>query len=261
MKHIWAIQTNAVNLDQARAVADAVLACGGDFVCVTVHPLTDEIHFPAQMEPAHLNIIPYGSTAFVQMAMRRGWKGVFHNANFSVPVWMENHPAMLNRESRNMLVGELSEFLSPYAPSDMLFVRPQNGTKAFTGKVFQVEELRSAISQSQLGRYGFPMDLPISVAMIKDIISEARWFIVGGRVIDGAMYRGLGTSGYHIANIVEIEYAQSLADLWLPHHTCVMDVGKWCNGVDVMEFNTVNSSGFYHHDIPKIIAAVNKSLT
>ena len=262
MKPIWAIQNNAVNQDQARAVAEAVIAAGGHVVEVSVHPMSDEIHFISLPEPTHINIIPYGSTDFVQMALRRGWTGVCHNANFSVPVWVDSHLVMLNPDSHHMMVSDLPAYLKSFDEYDFLFVRPQYDTKAFTGKVFYVEELLRAVAHGQLGRYPFPLDLPISVSSEKHILTETRWFIAGGRVIDGAVFRAYrGEQGYHVSYDEDIAHAQLLADIWLPHHTCVMDVVSTRDGDFVGEFNTVNSSGFYHHDIPKIIAAVNKSLT
>lgn len=257
MKPIWAIQANAVDAGQARAVKQAVLDYGGRVMDIDVFPSTNTIISSGDYtNPIPCNIIPYGSTALVEMAHQRGWKGVFRNDNFSVPVWMKNRRDMLNGDSQHMTVADLMKFMRGFDSDKKLFIRPLDGVKAFTGCVFTVGELRAAKQSGMLGRFTFPEELSISVAEPKIILHETRWFIVNGRVIDGAVFRARGGVGFHIGNTEEIAEAQALADIWLPHETCVMDVVNTFDGEFVGEFNKLNSSGFYHHDIPKIVAAV-----
>jgi hypothetical protein len=49
-----------------------------------------------------------------------------------------------------------------------------------------------------------------------------------------------------------IDEAQSFADKWLPDSCCVMDLALVDDSLKVIEFNCINSSGFYNHDVSKI---------
>ena len=82
---------------------------------------------------------------------------------------------------------------------------------------------------------------------------------VGGKVISGSTYK------MHKQRLVQretdravIREAQELADGWLPHDVCVMDIALTKDGPKIIEFNCFNSSGFYYHDIGAIVAAVTK---
>lgn len=84
-----------------------------------------------------------------------------------------------------------------------------------------------------------------------------RWFIVGGKVISGSMYLCRGQ--FRKERIVDrelIKEAQIFADKWIPSLCCVMDLALVDNELKVVEFNCINSSGFYDTDIE----AVFKSL-
>lgn len=50
--------------------------------------------------------------------------------------------------------------------------------------------------------------------------------------------------------------AQKLADKWLPNRCCCMDVAKTPKGFEIIEFNCLNASGFYDHDIIKFANSV-----
>lgn len=55
---------------------------------------------------------------------------------------------------------------------------------------------------------------------------------------------------------LQLMIAQSLADAWLPHPVCVMDVARTKDAHKVVEFNCLNASGVYDHDVPAIVRAV-----
>ena len=52
--------------------------------------------------------------------------------------------------------------------------------------------------------------------------------------------------------------AQKLAEGWLPHRNCVMDTALVDDKLYVIEFNCINGSGFYGHDVSAIFTALAK---
>ena len=50
-----------------------------------------------------------------------------------------------------------------------------------------------------------------------------------------------------------IAEAQAMADTWLPSPCCVMDTCLVGDDMKVVEFNCINASGFYDHDISLVL--------
>lgn len=261
MKPVWAIQDNAVNRVQAKAVAFAVLANGGDVCGIEVLPSTNSINFLNDTGTNTKDLIPYGSTKLVELALEKGWTGVFRNDNFSVPVWNENHPDMLNRDSVNMLAQDIPEYTKHLPRNQTIFIRPTIGKKLFPGQITSVAEINNWLNEGRVGKFLFPPEMEVTLAQSKYLFAETRWFVVDGKVIDGSTYRLREQRVMiHENNESNHKEAQRLADIWLPHKTCAMDLVLTENGTKVVEFNTFNSSGFYHHDISKIVKAVHEHL-
>lgn len=139
-----------------------------------------------------------------------------------------------------------------------MFIRPCHDTKAITGVVQRVDYLRNWMSNIPTGARMTPNTL-VAIAPKKYIEYECRWFVVGGKVVDGSIYKLRNrTIQLHVEDSDEIKVAQSFADKWLPHETCVMDLAKTDDGIKCIEFNCLNSSGLYQHNVPKIVNAVNQ---
>lgn len=261
MRPIWAIQTHSVNQVQADALAEAVRENYGDVQRVIVLPTTGLIVPHDGYITQSLNMIPYGTTKLVELAMCRGWTNVFRNNNFYVSAWNGNRQDMLNNESVSMFADELPEYLKDYPNDRLFFIRPTVGKKLFTGQTATKADILNFVSTEQIGKYQFPPDTGVTISSYKEILSETRWFVVDGKVISGSTYRVRGQSlVVPDNNDNNLKEAQRLADVWLPHPTCVMDLAETPEGIKVVEFNTFNSSGFYNHDIPKIVRAVHEMI-
>lgn len=107
------------------------------------------------------------------------------------------------------------------------------------------------------GTYAIDPEMLVIISEPKNILAEWRWFIVNGEIVDGAMYKNRG----QLVKVYEtdkqvIEEAQKFADGWLPNMNCVMDLALTERGLKVIEFNCINSSGFYNHDVNKIFKSL-----
>lgn len=252
----WAIQTNFIAEDQIRRVWTAAEDAGARVQEIKVIPFSDELG----NEVPELDgvVIPYGATKLTRLAIERGWHGLCFDAQtFRVDCWNRHRDDMLNQHVRQMTVRECMAAMQDEDEDSIWFVRPVQDLKHFDGTVTVAKEIRRWMSSVDSGNYSFDGETEVIVAPPQKIHAEWRFFIVDGRVVDGSSYR---IAGQRMANPVArpelYELAQSLADGWLPHPTCVMDVAQTDDGFKVIEFNTFNSSGFYAHDIDKIVAAV-----
>lgn len=251
----WVIQSNIGNDTQGASMAHAVKSDGGVVFSAELIPFSDEIKF--WDEPDTDDLIPYGSTKLIQLAIQRGWKGVFMNDNFNVRTWNENHPKMLNKDAFHTTVGNLQAALADTNQDDTMFIRPLHDLKAFAGTVASISDIRNWKTGTVFGNFQVPDETDVILSSHKEIIGEHRWFIVGGKVIEGRRYRQDGKLVSFETGNVWKGFAQDLADCWLPHETCVMDTAVINRGVYVVEFNCLNCSGFYGHDPAKIVKAIH----
>lgn len=117
--------------------------------------------------------------------------------------------------------------------------------------------LKDAKECTSSGTYHLSGDTKIVIGIPKDIQAEWRWFIVDGKVISGSMYMFKGQLQKQEELDAEvIAEAQLYADKWLPNENCVMDLALVNNQIKVIEFNCINASGFYNHNVNAIMKAL-----
>jgi ATP-grasp domain, R2K clade family 3 len=253
----WAIQSNLIDAKQTSEIVDAVRKIGCNIQDIIIIPFSEE--FGNEIPDIGDMVIPYGSTKLNKMAQERNWKGNwFDPETFRVEAWNANRDDMLNAECVITTVAEVHKLFEDVSDDEVRFIRPVKDLKEFNGTVTTVKEIKNWMNSVYSGNFSFSADTLISIAPVQKIVSEARYFIVGGKVINGSMYRIYGQLfSQPITNTALYEQAQRLADIWLPHPCCVMDVAELEDSTfKVIEFNAINSSGFYYHDIAKIAQAM-----
>lgn len=257
----WVIQENLLDPRQIADVCFAVKNDGGNVYPVKVIPFSDEIDFWWD-EPPTKDVVLYGSAKMSKLAYKKGWTGLFFNDNFDTGVWTKHRDDMLNQNLITIRAGDAVKYFEDQNADDeeLYFIRPVLDLKAFAGGVQSVKEIKEHMGSTQVENYSFDANTMVSLAEPRNIFAEWRWFIVNGKVIDGSQYRRMGyPHRAHIEDHARINQAQEFADKWLPHPTCVMDLAATSEGLKVIEFNCINSSGFYDNDIPKIVQAINRS--
>lgn len=251
------VQYNMMNEDQQVTVKDAVKDIPHRFVGVL--PFSHEI---TSNEPlVGTDFIPYGSTLFTTLAMELKWKGLSFDLNtFNYEAAIANRRDMLNDEYV-LSVKDAISFMKAQSQVSQWFIRPSKDLKQFSGQVIDAWEcaewLADAVQCASSGTYQLDEQETVVVATPQKILAEWRWFIVSGQVIDGAMYRAHGQLvKKHETDPMVIYEAQEFANGWLPGANCVMDLALTDTGVKVIEFNCINSSGFYGHDVDKIFKSL-----
>ncbi len=246
------------NLLSASMLEDVRLAVQGlPHTFVGLIPFSREI---TSNEPIiGLDHIPYGSTSFVETAEELGWSGLCFDRDkqsYFEAAW--NRDDMLN--GGTILAASMALPFIKQLEGD-LFMRPSDDLKKFTGSVFTPQEaekfLTDAMSQPSSAYEKIKDDDLIVIGPVRQIVAEWRWFIIGGKVVDGSWYRLNGELVKTHVNDRELtDEAQEFSDGWLPHENCVMDLCELADGSKkVIEFNCINGSGFYQHDVKKIFHA------
>lgn len=208
------------------------------------------------------DFIPYGSTLLTMLTMRdsQNWRGnYFIPETFRAEAWLANRNDMLNEGF--CTIEEAINFLKLMDSDEEYFTRPCEDLKQYSGQVMKAGELHDwlldACECASSGSYKLEFDTKIQICKPKNIQAEWRWFIVDSKVVSGSMYRFRGIlDKREELDIAVIAEAQMFADIWLPHRNCVMDLALVDGAMKVIEFNTINSSGFYDHNVEKIICAL-----
>lgn len=258
----FVIQYNLMNEDQLHDVADAVTAYPHIFVGLI--PFSREI---TANEPINgVDYIPYGSTLLTNLTAELGWKGLhFDVTKLNYGNFVRNRNDMLNGE-HILSAEEAIEFLTDQqrGAGQTWFTRPSEDLKHYSGHVAEAgeiaDQLKSMVdsfNRGEQGSYGLNPVTEVVLARPKEISAEWRWFIVGGKVVSGSMYRAHG----QLRKLRELDQAvineaQSAADKWLPMDCVVMDTALVNGEIKVVEFNTINSSGFYDNDVNAVFKAL-----
>ncbi len=252
----WLIQTAFVPFNNVQKIWNSVVLSGGKPYEAIVFKDSDQIEFPNLLKGCE-DIVVYGSTRLAKFAKQSRWKGSFLNENFNVNIWQRNRHDMLNNFSMEHQLKNIGSVLKTLELRST-FMRPVTGSKAFNGGVFDeisITELLKTVNG----------DVMVSISPLVTIYEEYRFFIVDGAVISGSLYRKNNTPIRQlVTSTAMMDTAQRFADKWLPHECCVMDLALTSTYAQtqkhfkIIEFNCLNSSGFYDCDTLKIVNAVNK---
>lgn len=159
------------------------------------------------------------------------------------------------------LLKKAIDMLKSQPENQLWFTRPSEDLKQFSGQVMTTKEciefFTNASECESSVAYNISPDTVVVLATPKNILAEWRWFVVDRKIISGSMYRFKGQqhSAIELDALVIIE-AQGLANDWLPHDNCVMDLALTEDGIKVIEFNCINSSGFYDNDVNLVFSAL-----
>ncbi len=206
--------------------------------------------------------IPYGSTLMTTVLQKEHkMKGLFFDLDeFNYAASIKHRNDMLN-ENMILTLDKTIEFMRADGAGRDWFVRPSHDLKQFSGQVMDAKEcadwLEDAKNCDSSGSYKMDSYLPIVIAEPANIQAEWRWFVVGGEVVSGSMYRAHGQ--LRKMRVVEpelIKEAQEFANGWLPAPCVVMDLALVDDELKVIEFNCINSSGFYDNDVEKIFKSL-----
>ena len=201
-----------------------------------------------------------GSSKLTRIVQNNGWLGAFFDPEtFDTRAWVKNRTDMLNADILSTSFQTLGEDFRYPDPRREYFLRPCKDLKAFSGLVMQACDIVNWAEEICGTETQLKPEAEISIAPYQHISAEWRHSVVDGRVVTSAMYRRDGQM--HVENEQDtqvIREAQRMADAWLPNSSVVMDVALLADGsVKVIEFNCINSSGFYKHDVSALVQALS----
>lgn len=250
----WVVQENLYKEDAFADLIRALDISGTSYEIVKVIPFSHEV----TPEPTSTDkIMVSGSTALTFIGQEKGWC-VFFNDNFNHKAWVENMgDNLLNAEAIVDGFGKIDP------PWEKFFIRPVEDRKIFAGQIIHKDEYNEWKAKTENahkdGYTTLTPDTEVVVSPLKEIHSEWRFFVVDGKIVTGSLYKRYGMLYQQpLANDDEvIPYAQSMVDKWQPDRAFVIDIALTDEGYKVIEYNCMNSCGFYSCDVGKIVEAIN----
>lgn len=99
----------------------------------------------------------------------------------------------------------------------------------------------------------------VQISIPRDIIKEARLWIVGGKIIEAVYYKILKEIPFE-ENVEKkgIEFAEKMISIFNVAEAFVMDICLTDIGWKIVEINCINSAGFFPNaDVKKIFKELN----
>ncbi|WP_046242440.1 ATP-grasp domain-containing protein [Hymenobacter terrenus] len=206
----------------------------------------------------------YGSTTLVMNAYHTGRyaAGVFYDSSaFTMTNYLAHWPEhMLNHD---VAIQTLGRFVAQPLPADsQWFVRPNDDTKTFAGRVMSFDQLREWHQQlAAVADAGADLtaDSLLLFSSPKVIDKEWRHFIVGGQVVSSARYQQRGELSVSGADVPAdlLAFVVDCCAAYQPHAVFVLDTALADGRYWVIECNCFNGTGFYQPAaIADVVAAV-----
>lgn len=155
----------------------------------------------------------------------------------------------------------MKDFLyAVFGEEDTIFIRPDNGSKEFTGKIVYKERFEKEIEIA--GFYGISSNFMVLVSSPKNIQKEWRFFIVDGQVVTGSLYKdGYNKVKLPVYDDGALELAKKVGiGSYQPDRAWVLDICQTQVGnYYVLEIGCFSCSGIYGADIDKIVQSVSKT--
>lgn len=250
----YIIQENTFREENYNVLIDTLDRYNLPYEIVKVRPFLEDFEFNTDRK----DIFCFGSVKMSRVAKKYNWyPGSLLNENHDYRVYSKYYKEnLLNYDSVIQKFGDDINL-------NYFFVRPCLDNKTFTGKVYSKEQwLEFKDNFFKSGQESsLTNDTEIQVSSVKNVTKEFRFWIVGGEVITGSLYR----NGYWVnySNIVDegaLEFCKRMVDIYQLADAFVMDICEVITDdkieYKIVECGCINSAGFYKANMPKLIEAI-----
>jgi hypothetical protein len=247
----WLLQVTGLPDTQNLKMLEALQARGLKHFGIGIIPFEHTVLGLEETDPQRPSFF-YGSTVLVEVVSK--WDtyrpGVFWNKEWWDPRYpIDKRSDMLNREMTKVTVSDLRARWV----TELTFAKSID-PKNLTGMVLEPckqDHDDWLIEHSWLDG---AVELVLAPALEQKIESEWRFFILDGKVVTGSSYRWLGARRTNLPLTDALQTAVEASKSWLPAINVVMDICFLRDGsYRVVEFNCINSSGFYNSDVGAIV--------
>jgi ATP-grasp domain, R2K clade family 3 len=253
----WIVQSNLGNNDTFQVIRKACEKHGLLIEGVTVIPFSPDLPDIKYDGP----VLIYGATQFVKRAVAMGiWKpgAFFDPLTFTVDNCLARWGGwMVNHDSKVIPMACIQEL--PYAPDDLVFVRPNSDFKEFAGNVMSYSELCAWCDTIAKGGFEFDSSLLVAVATPKPIASEWRVFVIEDKgIVAATLYRSRGRLMTKDGAPEEVlEFVKERVREWMPSPAFALDIAEVEGSLRILELSDIHSCGHYASDVESIVMSMS----
>ncbi len=221
-------------------------------------------HTKLEISQNRNDVFVYGSVRLAMLGKENvEWNpGSFYGGNHLSEVnsqfYQDN---LLNYQTE---VKEFSEKLE-WKDQEQKFIKPYKFAKLFTGNIFTKIKWENFVENSLQDPNNTLLkeNSLVQISIPRDIIKEARLWIVGEKVVEAVYYNIIKDIPYeeHVEK-EGIEFAERIVSIFNVAAAFVMDICLTDIGWKIVEINCINSAGFFPNvDVKKIFKALSDHFT
>lgn len=242
---------------------DAIAQNGGKYEIVKYKPFVEcqEINTPIQCEETiFLGTINMGRYVRKNTDWIGAWCDFDRYRCTSYYNYIGEH--LINNDytilSMNEFVRRSDEVFARLGNS--VFVRPDLGTKPFTGNVVSKDTIKRDVAS--LCPTEIDGNQLVIISSKKEIRAEWRFFVCLGECVAWSQYHEYGelcTTGKTPQRV--IEYAKRISSIYQPESCYVLDIGLYGDTIGVVELNSFSCSGMYNCNKEDIVRGAIDALS
>lgn len=257
----WIIQNNLIKPEVLKQFKEAFETLNIDYEEVQVIPFS--MILPA-FSPVD-QVVFYGSTTLMLTAYENEQyqHGVFYDPlSFSMKSYLHHWGNyMLNAEGQVMT---FEKFIKTTVDTrEEWFLRPNEDDKSFAGTVMSSSEIKEWYEKIlQVNNPQLHADTNIMVAPTQQLIKEWRNIVIDGKVIDSSRYMCHGKLQIQKEDCPPemLQFVEKQVKVYAPNDIFVIDIAETNQGYKIIECNCFNGTGFYEHNIQKIVKSITDKL-
>jgi len=250
------IQNNLIAENDLNQMQAACIKHGIQFEAIKIIPFTKEL---PEFTVADDNVY-YGSTTFIANVYEQlKPKGVFFDPEkFLISNYIKQWGIdMLNSGATITTLAKLVN--DSYDDGDQFFIRPNADNKAFDGQVLEFGAIKEwQKNLTQFDNVDPLNEMEIVICEAYNIKKEWRNFIVNGEIVSSSLYRENFKLKKSADDIPEsmLNFVNQRIVEYQPAKAFAMDVALCGDEYYIIECGCINSVGFYHADIEKVVVAL-----
>lgn len=248
------IQSNIYHDPDHERIFEALNDLGIDYETTITNPKSEKIDYESDRK----DIFVYGSVSLARLAKQKDWyPGSFYGGNHLYEIYSKYYGEnLLNNKIKVQKISEKFEWKN----GEKKFIKPYKNAKIFTGKVYSEYEWKDFVVDAlKSTSNNINKDSLIQISEVKEILKEARLWIVGGQIIDAGYYKFSENINFEMHVSDEgINFAKKMINIFNVEEAFVMDICLTIEGWKIVEVNCINSSGFYPNtNVKSIVKALN----
>ena len=141
---------------------------------------------------------------------------------------------------------------------EMFFFKPGTDQKLFAGSAYSVSDIKRICENIKDGKIpDSTPEFPLVMGELYGIESEYRCFVINHKVVASSQYAK--NHEYFVSPLIPekiLEFAQKMINIWSPVDGYVLDIGLSNGNPYVVEYQGMNSAGFYDCNLKSLVQAM-----